>query len=75
MREFCMRLRHLVEKNSDDETIQKEREAMMEEVSVVSFMPNQFIGRSLSSSPFPTRWRQRPEFLIARMFCSGYPQG
>ncbi|KAK2179676.1 hypothetical protein NP493_477g00011 [Ridgeia piscesae] len=32
MREFCMRLRHLVEKNSDDETIQKEREAMMEEI-------------------------------------------
>ena len=28
-----------------------------------------------SSSPFPTRWGQRPEFLISRMFCPGHPPG
>ena len=28
-----------------------------------------------SSSPFPTRWCQRPEFLISRMFCPGHPPG
>ena len=28
-----------------------------------------------SSSPFPTRWGQRPEFLIPRMFCPGHPLG
>ena len=30
---------------------------------------------SSSSSPFLTRWRQRPEFLISRMFCPGHPPG
>ena len=30
---------------------------------------------SSSSSPFPTRWGQRPEFLISRMFCPGHPPG
>ena len=28
-----------------------------------------------SSSPFPTSWGQRPEFLISRMFCPGHPPG
>ena len=28
-----------------------------------------------SSLPFPTRCGQRPEFLIARMFCPGHPPG
>ena len=28
-----------------------------------------------SSSPFPTRWGQRPEFLISRIFCPGHPLG
>ena len=28
-----------------------------------------------SSSPFPTRWGQWPEFLISRMFCPGHPLG
>ena len=28
-----------------------------------------------SSLPFPTRWGQRPEFLISRMFCHGHPPG
>ena len=30
---------------------------------------------SPSSSPFPTRWGQRPKFLISRMFCPGHPPG
>ena len=30
---------------------------------------------SSSSSPFPTRWGQRPEFLISRMFCPAHPPG
>ena len=28
-----------------------------------------------SSSPFPTRWGQWPEFLISRMICPGHPPG
>ena len=28
-----------------------------------------------SSSHFPTRWGQRPEFLISRMFCPAHPPG
>ena len=30
---------------------------------------------SSSSLPFPTRWGQRPEFLISRMFCPVHPPG
>ena len=30
---------------------------------------------SSCSSHFPTRWGQRPEFLISRMFCPGHPLG
>ena len=29
----------------------------------------------LSSSPFPTRWGQWPEFLISRTICPGHPPG
>ena len=28
-----------------------------------------------SSSPFPTRWGQQPEFLISRMFCPAHHPG
>ena len=31
--------------------------------------------RYSSSSPFPIRWGQRPEFLISRMLCPGHPPG
>ena len=31
--------------------------------------------KTSSSSSFPTRWGQRPEFLISRMFCPGHPPG
>ena len=34
-----------------------------------------FIRSLLLSSPFPTRWGQRPEFLISIMFCPGHPPG
>ena len=31
--------------------------------------------KSSSSSPFPTRWGHRREFLISIMFCHGHPPG
>ena len=31
------------------------------------------VSSSSSTSSFPTRWGQRPEFLISRMFCPGRP--
>ena len=32
-------------------------------------------GQSSSSSPIPTKWGQRPEFLISRMFGPVHPPG
>ena len=33
------------------------------------------VAKASSSSPFPTRWGQRPEFLISRMFCPWHLPG
>ena len=34
-----------------------------------------FLLSLCSSLPFPTRWSQRPEFFISRMFCPVHPLG
>ena len=45
------------------------------EMLAVVFGCESFHMYLLLLSPFPTRWGQRPEFMISRMFCPGHPLG